>query len=218
MICKFRFRSLLRFLDKLTWVSGTNAILANTPTLVTQMFSCNQKTLFDIGCGKGELLKSLLDADRISPHANYTIGFDIFTPSLKVAKKVHDDVIKCDIRSLPLRTKSCDIVMASQIIEHLTKNEGLKLLTNLKRVSKGTIIITVPVGHNPKQFLEDNNPWQTHKSAWHPDEFRARGFKVCGYAGARFLLDERGEYSVKSRILEPLFFGLTLFTQLITTR
>jgi len=36
-------------------------------------------------------------------------------------------------------------------------------------------IITVPVSYNPKQRLEDDNPWQAHKSAWHPDEFKIRG-------------------------------------------
>jgi hypothetical protein len=116
------------------------------------------------------------------------------------------------------RDASCDIVLASQIIEHLSKNDGLTLIKDLERISRGKIIITVPVGYNPKQHLEDDNPWQAHKSAWHPDEFKIRGFKVYGYDGARFLRGERGEFKIKSKMLMPFLFAISLLTQLVTRK
>lgn len=210
-------RKFSQFLEKLTRISGTTAILSNISHIsVKQNVSRNQKIILDVGCGKGEFTKSLFNLDKPSIAFPYTIGLDIFIPGLLIAKKVYDDVVRCDIKFLPMRAESCDIVLASQVIEHLTKNEGLNLMKDLERVSKGTIIITVPVGQNSKQCLEDDNPWQIHRSAWYPDEFKARGFKVYGYAGARFLFGERGEYKLKSRILSSIFYALSLLTQCVT--
>jgi ubiquinone/menaquinone biosynthesis C-methylase UbiE len=213
-LCIRRFS---QFLEKLTRLSGTTGILSNiSPVAVKQNVSRSQKVILDVGCGKGEFTKSLFNLDKSSIIFPYTIGLDIFIPSLLIAKKICDDVVRCDIKFLPIRAESCNIVLASQVIEHLTKNEGLNLMKDLERVSKEAIIITVPVGQNSKQHLEDNNPWQTHRSAWYPDEFKARGFKVYGYAGARFLFRERGEYKLKSRILWPIFYALSLLTQCVT--
>lgn len=188
-----------QFLEKLASFSGTKAILHYIST-ENHHVSNNRKVILDVGCGKGGLMKSLLDADKQVATVSSTVGLDIFLPSLLTAKKVYDNVLRCDVRFLPFRDVSFDIVIASQIIEHLTKDDGLRLLTNLERVSKEMVIITVPVGYNSKQHLEDENPWQIHQSAWNPDEFKTRGYTVYGYAGARFLLGEKGEFKVKSKI------------------
>jgi hypothetical protein len=68
----------------------------------------------------------------------------------------------------------------------LSKSDGLTLIKDLE------------------QHLEDNNPWQAHKSAWHPDEFKMRGFKVYCYDGARFLKGERGERALLSARRSPM--------------
>jgi len=116
------------------------------------------------------------------------------------------------------RDASCDIVLASQIIEHFSRSFINVKPSFFDRISRGKIIITVPVGYNPKQHLEDDNPWQAHKSAWHPDEFKIRGFKVYGYDGARFLRGERGEFKIKSKMLMPFLFAISLLTQLVTRK
>jgi SAM-dependent methyltransferase len=208
-------RKFSRFIEKLIGISGTTAILSNVPISVTQNISRNQIFL-DVGCGKGDLTRSIFSLNKPSPKVPYAIGLDIFIPSLLAAKRVYDNVLRCDIRFLPFRAESCDIVLASQVIEHLTKPDGVNLMKGLESVSKGTIIITVPVGHNPKEHIEDYNPWQTHRSAWYPDEFKRHGFRVYGYAGARFLFGERGKYMLKARIFWPLFYTLSLLTQCVT--
>jgi len=210
-------RKLLQLLEKRTYLQAIDAILHYISTADNHV-SSSSKILLDVGCGKGNLAKSLVNVDKPVLAVSYTLGIDIFLPSLLIAKKVYDDVLRCDIRFLPFRDASCDIVLASQIIEHLSKNDGLTLIKDLERISKGKIIITVPVGYNPKRHLEDDDPWQIHKSAWHPDEFKTRGFKVYGYAGARFLLGERGEFKIKSRMFAPFLFAMILLTQLITRK
>jgi SAM-dependent methyltransferase len=172
--------------------------------------------ILDVGCGKGNTVKTLLLLNRTVFTASYKIGLDIFLPYLFSAKKIYDDVLRCDIRYLPIKDSSCDIVIANQVIEHLDKNDGFKLMQSLERVSREIILITTPVGYNPKQDLEDNNPWQVHKSTWHPDDFKKHGYKVNGYSGACFLLSERGRYKIKS--VSPFLFVLSLITQFITRK
>ncbi|MDI6847756.1 MAG: methyltransferase domain-containing protein [Candidatus Bathyarchaeia archaeon] len=176
-----RKEKLPKVVRKLTSLSVIDIILRYIYSADTH--ESNPKKILDVGCGKGEFMRSLQKIGKPLMVTFQTIGLDIFLPYLLKTKKEYNEVILCDARFLPIADDSCDVVIASQIIEHLEKKEGLKLIVDLERISKGIVAITVPVGYSPKQHLEDNNPWQQHKSGWHPDEFKKRGFKVYGYGG-----------------------------------
>lgn len=143
----------------------------------------------DVGCGKGRFYGRLKIIDRVlglgKINSAYSIGFDIYLPYLRVAKKVYDDAVLCDVRFLPLRPKCCDVVFATEVIEHLDKRHGYRLLADLHAIARKQILVTTPVGWNPKHHLEDGNPWQAHRSWWYPSEFRKLGFKVRGFGGLR---------------------------------
>lgn len=210
-------RELLKLLEELTCFYGIESILRHISTGYPPG-SFSPKVILDVGCGEGDFMKSLLDATRPMLAVSHTVGLDVFSSCLLRAKEIYTDVIRCDVRFLPFKDASCDVVLASQIIEHLGKNDGLTLIEDLERISNGTVIITAPVGHNPKKHLENNNPWQAHRSTWYPDEFKTRGFSVSGFAGAHFLLGERSEFRIKSKIMEPFLFVISLLTQLITRK
>lgn len=207
---------LIDVFNQLTSLSSIDTILRFIYS--TDTHDPSPKKILDVGCGKGDIVRSL-QKPRKPPMVSFqTIGLDIYLPYLLKTKKEYNEAILCDARFLPLAIDSCDVVIASQIIEHLEKKEGLKLIADLERISKGIIAITVPVGYSQKQHLEDSNPWQQHKSGWHPDEFKTRGFIVSGHLGARFLRGERAEFKINSKASKPLFFMLSLLTQLITKR
>ena len=199
---------LLKLLEKRFFLSGDELLIHHA--------SNSPKVTLDVGCGKGNLMRSLLNLNRPKFQDSNTVGLDIFLPYLLRARGIYNDVVQCDVRFLPIKDASCDIIIANQIIEHLKKNDGFKLIKALEKILRETIIITLPVSYNPKKHLEDDNPWQAHLSSWHPDEFKERGFKVYGYSGARFLRGERGLFKIKSKIITPFLFVLSLFTQLIT--
>jgi len=177
-------------------------------TLMKRQIMDDAKIILDLGCGKG----TSLSIELAKRKDLYLIGLDLFLPSLLEAKKVYHAVVLADVRFLPFRDSSCDVVIGSQIIEHLEKE--VIFINRLEEISKKTVIISVPVGSNPKQHLEDGNPHQAHKSEWHPEEFKKLGFKVWGCEGARFLRGERSQFKLK--IFYPLFFALSIFTQLFT--
>ena len=70
------------------------------------------------------------------------------------------------------------MAILSDIIEHFTKDEGLKLLDNLFDHVED-IVIATPFG-----FLEhkasDENPYEKHKSGWKLEDFSQ--FKIVDHA------------------------------------
>jgi len=89
----------------------------------------------DIGCGKGKW-GYLLKTSHKPP--SYIVGGDIDLSNLRYAKKhkTYDDVVLLDGRHLPFRDDSFDIVLAIEVIEHMEKIEGQKLLDEAERVSR----------------------------------------------------------------------------------
>jgi SAM-dependent methyltransferase len=136
------------------------------------------KTVLDVGCGKGRLMKNLKMRSNI-----YSVGLDIYLPDLKVAKKrkTHDDFIVADARWLPVRPKSFDCVLCSHVIEHLTQKMGVKLIKTIEKISRVRVIIATPIGYQPHVPLDlenEDNPFQVHRSGWLPEFFTSRGYHV----------------------------------------
>lgn len=170
------------------------------------------KVILDVGCGKGSFAKFI----RSRLPTAYVVGLEIYRPYLIDAKEAFDDVILCDVRFLPIRNKAVNAVIANQVIEHLSKADGYKFLTEANKIAINQVIITTPVGSNPKHHLENGNPWQEHKSSWHPNEFKSLGYRVIGYDGLKTLKGEKGEFRIKSKNLALLLSALSILTQFVT--
>lgn len=85
-----------------------------------------------------------------------------------------------------------DIVLAFDLIEHLTKESGYLLLYEIDRISTHTNIIFTCNGF-VWQPPSVNNPFNAHISGWRPGEFRKLGFnKIQGHTGLKIL---RGAYA-----------------------
>jgi SAM-dependent methyltransferase len=167
------------------------------------------KSILDLGCGKGTALSLELAKYKKA----YLVGVDIFLPSLIKAKNCYGDVILANVKFLPINSKSCDLVVASQVMEHLDKRTNF--LKTIENIANKLIIITVPVGHNPKHALEDSNPDQAHNSEWYPWDFKKLGFQVYGCEGARFLRSEKSQFKGPKGFYRFLLLT-SFFTQFIT--
>lgn len=90
--------------------------------------------LLDLGCGDGYLLKRLGKFNAF--------GLDI---SLKRLKRVNkDNLVQGDATKLPFKNNSFDVVVCSEVLEHVP--DPKLLIKEIKRVIKksGNIIISVP--------------------------------------------------------------------------
>lgn len=112
--------------------------------------------ILDVACGEGKwgfLLRTnwwSTSAHKSKPN-NFKgpallIGVDIYLPYLLKVKhhRIYDEVVLCDAPHLPFRTGSFNVVLACEILEHLKKKEGQRMLKEIERVSGKTTIITTP--------------------------------------------------------------------------
>ena len=138
-------------------------------------------SILDLGCGKGWSWKFFVNPNR--SNSFLTVGADISLPYLKYCqeKGLYEDLIRCDVRKLPFKEKSFDVVLLLQLVEHLTKEEGLKLIDEAEKIARKQVIIGTPAG-----FLE----LDFHSSGWDPDELKGLGYKVSGH-GLRLPIPNR---------------------------
>ncbi|MDO8657828.1 MAG: class I SAM-dependent methyltransferase [Candidatus Levybacteria bacterium] len=167
------------------------------------------KSVLDVGCGARSPLADLRKTF-------YSVGIDIFEPSIEQSKKtkLHDDYILGDVLKLKtlLKQRKFDAVVALDIVEHLEKKDGWKLLAEMEKVAKKKIIILTPYGFT-QQHPYESNPYQIHKSGWYPKEFEKLGYKVYGMRGLRFIRGECANIKYK-----PWFFWgtISVLSQFVT--
>jgi len=161
---------------------------------VSTLIPKDSKSLLDIGCGKSEPMQ-FLNRSRIF----YTLGLDIFKPYLKISKarSIHDDYILCDVTQMPLQSKSMDVALCTEVLEHLDRALGEKLLKVLEETTRKEVIITSPVGEY-EQSAYDENPYQAHRHIWCPDELSALGYRVIGI-GLRNIGGDQGPFGRTKR-------------------
>jgi hypothetical protein len=83
--------------------------------------------------------------------------------------------------------KSVDTIFLLDVIEHLDKEQGLKLIDAFKAIARHQILIFTPLGFIPQEHPDgkdawglDGGKWQEHRSGWTPDDFdNSWEFIVC---------------------------------------
>ena len=133
-------------------------------------------SILDVGCGKYSLISR-----SIKQYKSTAIGLDIFGTSVREAKTngVYQDTIVGDARHLPFKDKEFDLVACIEVIEHVEKEDGEKILVELERTCKWLVLVTTPIG-KCVQHSYGGNPFQEHKYIWSLEELRAKGFTIRG--------------------------------------
>lgn len=155
-----------------------NAYPLTYPSILTRRLKEEKmNSILDISAGDGNLARSIHKRFK-----GYMVGTDLFLPDLR--RCLHDDRVLCDSRSLPFKDQGFGCVLASGIIEHLEKKDGMLFLSELERLSSAQIIVYTSNGFLPQGALE-GNPFQVHRSAWSPTEFEGKGYHVYGISGLK---------------------------------
>jgi len=97
--------------------------------------------MLDIGCGRGKwgFLASLNAQFLVKEPPEIIVGCDIFHPYLRFVKdlgEIYNGLVLCDARFLPFRDKTFDIVLVAEVLEHLPKKDGIKVLMEAERLAK----------------------------------------------------------------------------------
>jgi len=155
--------------------------------------------VLDAGCGTG----ALLDRFRKSPDVRAT-GVDLSPDSLRYShQRGHHRLVGADLRYLPFRSGSFDVVTALDVLEHIPDDAGA--VTEISRVLRpgGILVASVPA----YQLL-----WGPHDEALHHcRRYRAGQFR--GLLEADGLRVERLTYLLTA--LFPLAAGARLMARLV---
>lgn len=159
------------------------------------------KSLLDVGCGKDSPIQFFSEGI-------HCVGIDAYKPSIQKSKErnIHSEYHNIDVLEIgkEFKPKSYDCVVALDLIEHLEKKDGLKLIEMMEKIAREKVIIFTPKGFLA-QKEHDNNPWQVHKSGWEVEEMRSKGYEVIGINGWKPL---RGECAVPK--LWPKFLWIII--------
>ncbi len=159
-------------------------------------------SVLDLGCGYNSPIQYC--------NIPFSVGVELFEPYLQEskAKGIHGQYIKADIRKIAFKPKSFDAVIAIELLEHLTKQEGNELLNKMEKWARKKVIITTPNGYLWQNGYDDNL-LQQHKSGWSSVELKSLGFKVFGISGWKRLRGYKGSIKYKPAFLWGRISDLT---------
>lgn len=157
------------YIHLLTYISELKKILANC------------KTILDIGCGATSPLR-FTDCE-------YLVGVDLNPSSIAKAKKnqTHNAYIIADAKDINrlFKENEFDACVGPDLIEHLTKKDGLKLIQSMEKIAKKKVVIFTPNGYMHQH--DEKNPLEDHQSGWTAKEMEKFGFEVKGIFGPKSL-------------------------------
>ncbi|MBA7656382.1 hypothetical protein ES703_64306 [subsurface metagenome] len=89
--------------------------------------------MLDLGCGHHTPIQRC--------NIPFSVGVELFEPYLQDSKRrgIHSQYIKADVRRIEFKLKSFDAVIAVDVLEYLTKQEGAELLSKMGKAGKGGI-------------------------------------------------------------------------------
>lgn len=171
------------------------------------------QSILDVGCGVNSPVQ-YLSRDM------HRVGVDVYGPAIETSKRrsIHNEYFEMNLDNIDQQFAqgSFDCVLASDVIEHVTKEDGLALIKKMEYVAKHKVIIFTPRGFIP-QDEHDGNPWQMHKSGWEVKEMEDFGYRVIGVSGLKWvwniecLWTKRDDANIFVRLIRKVLVDVTQF-------
>jgi SAM-dependent methyltransferase len=127
-------------------------------------------SILDIGCGDGRV------TNRLTTRYVRVVGLD---NSIEALRYLRASAILGNIEHLPFPDKTFDLVLCSEVLEHLPFSVYSKALAEIERVAAKYIIITVP---NNEDLRESSTVCPACSCRFHPSR-HVRSFDVRGIKG-----------------------------------
>ncbi|MEK7090981.1 MAG: class I SAM-dependent methyltransferase [Patescibacteria group bacterium] len=190
---KERFKNFFRQFENIFFFSRLEKELANS------------KSVLDVGCGNDSSLGRL--AKTFSSE-----GIDIYPRCIEISKRnhYHDTYKLGDVRKLGkyYKNKSFDTLISIDVIEHLTKQEALKMISQMEKIARKKVILMTPQGYIDQKAY-DGNPYQVHHSGWSKKDLQDMGYQVYGLRGLKYLRNDEASIRFSPWIFWGLFSAVT---------
>lgn len=117
----------------------TPSYLLKRQALLEELRDIPGRHVMEIGCGAGDLLVEL------GRRGYRGIGIDISTEARQAARlRVGDGPVRVDDRAFEAVTEQFDIIIASEVIEHIADDCGFLRLIRERLLPGGALLLTVP--------------------------------------------------------------------------
>lgn len=165
------------------------------------IYAADPESILEIGpgCGKwGVLCREYLEVEkhRRLNKSDWKIRFDCIEVFEKyitpVHKYIYDNIYIGKAEDLILSLDNYDIILVIDVIEHMSKDIGLKFLKDcFEKASR--VVIATPNGFVRQEAVFDNE-FEIHRSGWTTKDFEQLGFNACEI----FPLMSKGRTSIVS--------------------
>ena len=181
--------------------------------LATMINGIENKSVIDICCGEGGIIARLAEYDKTKIG-----GLDIFRPSLDKAMRldVYRGLVQGHALFLPFKDKCTDIAVSIAALEHLSKEDGIRLVEEMTRIARKVVVVSCPVVRWEQDPL-DGNPYQKHLYHWTIPELREMGFQDMVGVGLRGM-SGRIWGSLLRTYVSPVLGLMTLLATVISYR
>ncbi|MCL4691529.1 MAG: hypothetical protein KJ060_03355 [Candidatus Hydrogenedentes bacterium] len=139
------------------------------------------RSILDIGCGFGLwgfLCREYLDVmeERVQPEA-WRIridGIELFEPYIQSHQRaLYTNITIGDIRELAPKVDQYELIIAGDVIEHLDKEDGERVIEQLYEKATRALLVNIPLGDGWDHPERHGNPGELHRSQWTPEDFLA---------------------------------------------
>ncbi|WP_025119481.1 MULTISPECIES: methyltransferase domain-containing protein [unclassified Serratia (in: enterobacteria)] len=153
--------------------------------------SCGGRKFLDLGCGKGELVQSLL-----------SLGMDAYGVDVSDVAVRHGNVLmpnrfeQCSIDKLPFADRSFDTTIATYSLEYLSAEQLKDGLKEIRRVTRRSVYLrirTAPASETDIPYTAmDRNAWEMAffdaGFRKHPSYYLINDYEALGREGAEITL------------------------------
>lgn len=128
--------------EKFDWDALKSEDLKEKAELIRNLIPKSVKSILDVGCGNGAITNYLSDFYDIT-------GLDRSETALSY---VNTKKIQASSDNIPLPDSAYDLVLSSELLEHLEEDILRKSVTEISRLSKEYVLISVPNHENPDKL------------------------------------------------------------------
>lgn len=182
------------------------------PWQIRHLIPARTKTIVDVGCGDGYFM------NWVSFGKSYQItGIDVNSGALERARrsKVYKKLVKMDLTKRKMPAIKSEVVICSQVVEHLKKSQAMILIKQVEKLASERIIIATTNGFIEYDHGSLKSSFDKHQSGWEVKDFTKRGYKVLGH-GLKWIYRPNGIKQVlPSFVVSMLFFVSYLITPIL---
>ncbi len=156
--------------------------------------SCLQfDSVLDVGCARGALMEA---ASRLGKKS-FGTDYSFYALKEPLAASLRGRAVQADAVDLPFASKSFDLVVCQEVLEHIAPDLVGKAMRELRRVSKALVVVTVPTWYKDCSALplsyeeipkdEKGTPIHGHiclaSGWWWEKRLNEEGLVVCSEIG-----------------------------------